>query len=357
VEQHSPFRMDPVRVMDEISAFQRKLASGMGQLRGAPQPEYANTPRELAYSEDKLRLWHFKGASRPTSKTPLLIVYALVNTVWMTDLQADRSMVRNLLAQGEDVYLIDWGYPDAADRWLTLEDYIHGYLDRCVDVVRQRHQHEAIDLLGICQGGVFSLCYTAMHAEKIRNLITMVTPVDFHTPHNMLSHWARSLDVDRFVDTVGNIPAALMNYVYLSLKPVRLNQQKYVGLVDILESPIELENFLRMERWIFDSPDQAGEAFRQFIKDFYQDNKLIKGTLEIGGRRVDLGQITHPLLNIFAEQDHLVPVDASRAMSRHVGTADYTELAFKGGHIGIYVSGRAQREVAPAIYQWLRTHG
>jgi hypothetical protein len=108
----------------------------MGHLRGMREPEYANTPRELVYSEDKLKVWHFKGEGKPTSKTPLLIVYALVNTVWMTDLQADRSMVRNLLEQGEDVYLIDWGYPDAADRWLTLDDYINGYLDRCVDVVR-----------------------------------------------------------------------------------------------------------------------------------------------------------------------------------------------------------------------------
>jgi polyhydroxyalkanoate synthase len=285
VVPHSPFRMDPAKIMDEVSAFQRKLASGMGQLRGACQPEYANTPRELVYSEDKLKVWHFEGESKPTSKTPLLIVYALVNTVWMTDLQADRSMVRNLLEQGEDVYLIDWGYPDAVDRWLTLDDYINGYLDRCVDAVLQRCKLDAIDLLGICQGGVFSLCYTALHPHKIRNLITMVTPVDFQTPDNMLSHWCRNmLDVDRFVDTVGNIPAALMNYVYLSLKPVRLNQQKYVGLVDILDSPIELENFLRMERWIFDSPDQAGEAFREFIKKFYQGNGLVNDSLEIGGQ-------------------------------------------------------------------------
>jgi polyhydroxyalkanoate synthase len=192
-----------------------------------------------------------------------------------------------------------------------------------------------------------------MHPDKVKNLITMVTPVDFHTPDNMLSHWTRNLDVDQFVDTMGNIPAGLMNYVYLTLKPVRLNQQKYIGMVDILDNPTELENFLRMERWIFDSPDQAGETFRQFIKDFYQGNKLVKGTLEIGGKTVDLGMITQPVLNIFAEQDHLVPPDASRALGRHVGTTDYTQIAFKGGHIGIYVSGRAQREVPPAIHQWL----
>jgi polyhydroxyalkanoate synthase len=116
---------------------------------------------------------------------------------------------------------------------------------------------------------------------------------------------------------------------------------------------VELENFLRMERWIFDSPDQAGDAFREFIQKFYQQNGLMGGTLEIGGRRVDLSRINHPVLNIFAEQDHLVPPDASRAMATRLSSDDYTQLAFQGGHIGIYVSGRAQREVPPAIHQWL----
>jgi len=350
---YTPLRIEPAKALGEIATFQRKLAEGMSHLRGMREPDFANTPRELVYSEDKLKVWHFTGTA-PTAKMPILIVYALVNTVWMTDLQEDRSMVRNLLEQGEDVYLIDWGYPDGADRWLTLDDYINGYLDRCVDVLRARHGLEAINLLGICQGGAFSLCYTAMHPDKVKNLITMVTPVDFHTPDNMLSSWCREMDVDLFVDTMGNIPASLMNYVYLTLKPVRLNQQKYIGMVDIMDKPVELENFLRMERWIFDSPDQAGEAFREFIKDFYQANKLIKGTLAIGGRPVDLGMVTQPVLNIFAEQDHLVPPDASRALGTYVGTTDYTQLAFKGGHIGIYVSGRAQREVPPAIHRWLR---
>ena len=129
-----------------------------------------------------------------------------------------------------------------------------------------------------------------MHPDKVKNLITMVTPVDFHTPDNMLSHWMRGVDTDLFVDTLGNVPADLMNWCYLTLKPVRLNQQKYIGLVDILDDKVELENFLRMEKWIFDSPDQAGEAFRQFIKDFYQGNKLVKGGLKIGDRDVESRQ-------------------------------------------------------------------
>ncbi|HVV97938.1 MAG TPA: class III poly(R)-hydroxyalkanoic acid synthase subunit PhaC [Rhodanobacteraceae bacterium] len=348
-----PVKIEPARVLDETLKMQKKLAAGLTTLRSLDDVDYGATDKEAVYREDKLVVYRFKGANKPTAKVPILIVYALVNRPYMVDLQSDRSLVKNLLAQGEDVYLIDWGYPDRADRWLTLDDYINGYIDRSVDAVARRTGVDKINLLGICQGGAFSLCYTSLHPDKVKNLITMVTPVDFHTPDNMLSHWTRGMDVDLFVDTLGNVPADLMNWCYLTLKPVRLNQQKYIGLVDILDDKAELENFLRMEKWIFDSPDQAGEAFRQFIKDFYQGNKLVEGGLKIGDGEVDLANVTMPVLNIFAEQDHLVPPSASRVLGDLVGTKDYTQLAFKGGHIGIYVSGRAQREVPPAIHDWL----
>jgi polyhydroxyalkanoate synthase len=170
----------------------------------------------------------------------------------------------------------------------------------------------------------------------------------------MLSHWARQVDVDLLVDTLGNIPADLMNASYLMLKPFRLNVQKYVGLLDILDDKAALEDFLRMEKWIFDSPDLAGETFRDFIKQFYQANGLMHDGVRIGEDTVQLSQVTLPVLNIYAEQDHLVPPDASRAMRGRIGSADYTESSFRGGHIGIYVSGRAQREVPGTITDWLK---
>lgn len=346
-------RIEPTRAFEEVLKTQRKLGAALETLRNVEDVDFGVTPKDAIYTEDKVVVYRFRGDKPPTAKVPILIAYALVNRPYMVDLQENRSLVRNLLARGEDVYLIDWGYPDGADRWLTLDDYINGYIDRAVDAVARHCKVPKVNLLGICQGGAFSLCYAATHPEKVRNLITMVTPVDFHTPENMLSHWVQEMDVDLFVDTLGNIPADLMNQTYLMLKPVRLNQQKYVGLVDILDDKVELENFLRMEKWIFDSPDQAGEAFRQFIKDFYQGNKLVKGGLKIGPHEVHLGNISMPVLNIFAEQDHLVPPSASRVLGEHVGTEDYTAIAFRGGHIGIYVSSRAQREVPAAIHDWL----
>lgn len=348
-----PLNLTPQALAEEALRMQQKLGAGLRTLREVDDVDYGATRREEVYRDGRVVLYRFRGEQAPTAKIPLLIVYALVNRPYMVDLQHDRSLVKGLLARGQDVYLIDWGYADRSERYLTLDDYIERFIDGCVDALRARHGVDRINVLGICQGGALSLCYAALHPDKVRNLVTMVTPVDFHTPDNMLANWIREVDIDLFVDTLGNVPADLMNWCYLTLKPYRLNLQKYLGLVDILDDKGAIEDFLRMEKWIFDSPDQAGEAFRQFVKQFYQANGLVKGGVVIDGRDVRLGDIRAPVLNIFAEQDHLVPPDSSRALAKLVGTRDYTELGFKGGHIGIYVSGRAQREVPAAIQEWL----
>jgi len=348
-----PLDFTPQALAREAMELQAKLGAGLGTLREVDDVDYGATEKEEVWRDGKVVLYRYRGDARPTAKVPLLISYALVNRPYMVDLQADRSIVKGLLARGEDVYIIDWGYPDRSDRYLTLEDYIERFLGGAVDHLRKAFGLDAINLLGICQGGAFSLCYAALHPDKIRNLVTMVTPVDFHTPDNMLSNWVREMDVDLFVDTLGNVPADLMNHCYLMLKPFRLNLQKYVGLVDILDDKRAVEDFLRMEKWIFDSPDQAGEAFRQFIKQFYQGNGFVNGGIVIGEREVHLGLVEMPVLNIFAEQDHLVPPDSSKALKGLIGSDDYTELSFRGGHIGIYVSGRAQVQVPQTIHDWL----
>ena len=163
----------------------------------------------------------------------------------------------------------------------------------------------------------------------------------------------RHVDIDLFVDTLGNVPGELLNWAFLTLKPFRLMGQKYMDLVNLLDDTDKARDFMRMEKWIFDSPDQAGEAYREFMKHFYQENGLVKGTVKIGNDTIDLGKITMPVLNIFAAQDHLVPPDASRALEGCVGTNDYTEIEFPGGHIGIYVSGKAQKMIPPAVGDWL----
>ena len=65
---------------------------------------------------------------------------------------------------------------------------------------------------------------------------------------------------------------------------------KYVGFLENIDNQVFVENFMRMEKWIYDSPDQAGECYRQFIKDLYHKNKLIKNKLILDGKKVNLNE-------------------------------------------------------------------
>jgi polyhydroxyalkanoate synthase len=346
--------LDPQVAMRELVDFSQKFAAGLPALQAAAGVEVGCSEREAVFRDDKITLFRFKPIAKPAGVTPVLISYALVNRPYMMDLQNDRSLIRRLLEQGLDVYLIDWGYPDGADRFVDLDDYINGYIHRCMQFVMDQHGIDQVNLLGVCQGGTFSLCYTALHPERVKNLILMVTPVDFKTPENLLSKWAQDMDVDAVVGSSGNVSGEMLNMAYVSLMPFRLMQQKYVSLVDILKDPRQVENFMRMEKWIFDSPDQAGEAFRQFTQWFFQENRLIKGTVELGGEKVDLKNIKMPVLNIFGKQDHLVPPSASIPLANLTGSQDYTAFEMDVGHIGMYVSGKSQKQLPENIAKWLK---
>jgi polyhydroxyalkanoate synthase len=348
----APF--DPQAAARELTDFAQKVAAGLPALQAASRAEPGCSAKEAVWHDGKVTLYRYQPIAKPAGVAPLLISYALVNRPYMMDLQEDRSLIRRLLEEGLDVYLIDWGYPDGSDRFTDLDDYINGYIDGAMRHILRTHGIESANLLGVCQGGTFSLCYAALHPERVKNLVTMVTPVDFKTPENLLSKWAQDLDVDALVDSQGNVSGEMLNVAYVSLMPFRLMQQKYVGLVDVLNDPKQVENFMRMEKWIFDSPDQAGEAFRQFTRWFFQENRLMKGTVEIGGERIDLKRITQPVLNVFGRQDHLVPPSASTPLGELVGTRDYTAFALDVGHIGMYVSGKSQRDLPQKIASWLK---
>lgn len=353
--------------MSELDLIEdyKKFKQGMELFLNSPDFSVGTTPSEIIYCEDKMKLIHYIPTVEKPHPVPILIVYALVNRYYILDLQPDKSVIKKLLDEGFDVYIIDWGYPTGMDRYLTIDDYVNGYVNNAVDNIREKSGLDKITLLGVCQGGTLSVMYSALHPEKVKNLITLVTPVNFDIDKGLLYIWARGLDVDRIVDYYGIVPGDLLNSGFLLTDPFRLMIDKYVGIFERIEckpndtacslrNEETVKNFLRMEKWIFDSPDQAGEAYRQFMKDCYQKNLLIKNKMELNGKKVNLKKISMPLLNVMAEFDHLVPTDASVPLNDAVSSSDKETLIFPTGHIGIFVGSKSQKEVCPGIARWLK---
>jgi polyhydroxyalkanoate synthase len=340
-------------------------SSRLGRLRDA-DVEIATTPKDLVWSQDKVTLHRYRPLSASRVRIPLLVSYGLIGRWTMTDLQDDRSLLRNLLHLGVDIYVVDWGNPSRADRYLTMDDYICGYLDRCVETVARLSGVEKVNLFGLCEGGVFTTCYAALEPERVNTMTLAITPIDFHADtianridHGLINVWTRSLpaeDVDRLIEAHGNVPGKFFGAMFNQLTPMRTALKYNFDMLDVVDDEERLLNWLRMEKWIADRPDHPGEAARQWLIELYQQNKLIRNELELDGRRVELGRITMPVLNVFGNEDHIIPAETSRALGREVGTRDYEELALPGGHVGIFVGSRSQRLFAPSVAGFLTRH-
>lgn len=333
--------------------YQQQLTDMLNLMAQFPEADICECEKECVYTQGIMSLYRYRKVNRATAGIPVLIVFALVNRPYIIDLQPDRSLVRPLLEAGLDVYIIDWGYPTDEDAHLTLEDYIVNFLDQCVDFIRAAHKQTAIDLLGVCQGGTFSLCYTALFPEKIRKLIPMSTAVDFHTQGNTLAALAEDLNAIAMIEQYKNMPGWLLNLIFFTLKPAAQHMLKYLRIIKEPADSAKLALFIRLEHWLYDTPDQAGAAFIQYICDLYQQNKLIKGEFYLNNIQVNLKQITHPVLNIFASQDDIIPPSASSCLPHYIGSHHYQELILNSGHIGLYTSHKAQAQIAPAIIAWL----
>jgi len=354
--------MNMIDLINNYRDFIKATASPLEALAGAP---VGTTPSRVVYSENKMRLLHYIPTTGKQHPVPVFVVYALVNRYYIMDLQPDKSVVKRLLDEGFDTYIVDWGYPSGDDRHITLDRYVNGYLNNAVDKIRELSGADKVTLLGVCQGGDFSIMYAALHPEKVKNLITLNTPVDFDTDKSLLNIWSKNMDVDRIVDHYGVVPGELLNAGYSFVDPLRHMIDVYSGVYDRIECVPDdikckgmddegIKTLFRIMKWLSDNPGQAGEAYRQFIKDLYRRNLLIRNELELDGKRVDLRNIAVPLLNIMARYDNFIPNESSIPLNDAVSSRDKTMVIFPTGHIGVFVSSISQRDICPMIAGWLK---
>lgn len=356
------------RSMTDFFEYSQQIANGSESFAKIDIDDVEiGTAKKTQISQiDKVRLFHYESPEKVEINTdPVLIVYGLIGSYSMIDLQEDRSLVRNLLARGVDLYVIDWGHPTRADQFLSFDDYVCFYLSSFVDDICERHAIDDINLFGVCEGGVFSTMYAARYREKVRNLLISITPIDFiadkqddDPSHGLINLWTRNLntqDIESLVDAYGCLPGDVMGAVFNALTPIRSMTKYNLDLAQLSSNPDKLLNFLRMEKWLSDRPNHPGIAAKQWLINLYQQNQLVKSEFILDGEVVDLSEITMPVLNVYAEKDHIVPPPCSTALAKYVKSNDYSEMPLNAGHVGIYVSSKLQNEVSSQIYDWLST--
>ena len=352
-----PMRNRPCEIVDTLTEPLHKLSVTKERLDEASTVEVGQTPSEVVSTEDMLELHHYEPQTDKQDDVPILVIAALINKSYILDLQPARSVIRHLLEDGHDVYLLKWNEPSRYDAGLTFSDYVNRYIANSVDEVCKRSGEESINLLGYCTGGTMAAMYAALHSEKVNALGLIASPLYLDDTGGLLELWSDETyyDPETVIDIYGNMPSELLYVIFTLMDPIDSTIGKYIRLYENLDDEEFVKNFLRMERWFSDGIDVAGETYIRLVEDIYQDNKLFTNDFYLNGEHVDITEIDMPVLQITGEDDHLIPSEASQPFSAVIGTDNVSTIEHSTGHIGLLFSNSSHEDVWPDVAKWFHT--
>jgi polyhydroxyalkanoate synthase len=339
---------------DQVLKNRQRIEKGLDILLDREEPPVGVTPKDIIYSRGTLRLYHYRPMTDEVYRVPVVFIMSLVSKPFILDLTFGQSFIQYMLAQGFDVFMVDWGIPRIEDKRLKLDDYVLDFMPRCFEEVQKATGEDDYTILGYCLGGQLALMYGGVFPEApIKNLITAATPVDMEGM-GLFRHFSdrRWFDVDRLVDAVGNIPPDFMLRSFEMLRPMD-RWMSYVRLIDNLWDPIFVMGYRIMYKWTNEQIPFPGEAYRQMIHELMWENKLLKNTMTLADRRVDTKAITCPVLNVMAEHDHIAPHAATKPLLDIVGSEDKEDVLLKGGHVSLVAGKNAVGRLWPKVSDWL----
>lgn len=305
---------------------------------------------EVFEVSEGIRLHRITDAGSETYPVPVVLVPSLLSKWYVFDLHPERSLAGFLRDHQFDVWAVEWAEPWEERPTPGFETYIDSYLSSAMDDIAGVTEVEQVTLLGYSLGGVMSTIYAASYPDRVNNLITLTTPIDFHqTGANAV--FARYFPVDLFVDFWGNIPAWWFQTGYTWAAIVRA-PALFSAFKGDMETPEGREVIKEVRHWIWDDVPVAGEMFRTLIRDCYKENRLVRDSFSLGGRPLHLADITASLLTISASSDSLCPAKAAEALNQAVSSEDETAIIVPGSHLGAVVGREARQLLWTRIVDW-----
>jgi polyhydroxyalkanoate synthase len=344
--------LDP-RIAIEIERLLRRGIAAMDVLQTEP-PEAGPTAKDVIHSRRPLYLYHYRPVAAEIYRVPLLLVMATTNKGYIFDLARGHSVVEYLLGQGYDVYMLDWRavYPD--ERHFSLSDYVLDFIPDCIARVQADSGQRDVSLVGYCAGGVMSVLHAAVDpAGPVKNIVCLTTPIDFR-PMRLFKIWTdpRHLDLDRLVETLGNVPPELITVVFEMLRPAS-RVMSTVQFWDNIANAEYVRSHRLMHRWAYDALPIAAAYFREGIRELFWENSLCQHRLSLAGCVADLRRIVAPVFHGIASHDHIAPREATRPLMELIGSSDKQEAMITGGHLSVVAGPNATRRLWPRVDAWL----
>ncbi|HEV2754175.1 MAG TPA: alpha/beta fold hydrolase [Actinomycetota bacterium] len=310
-----------------------------------------STPGEIVWRDGTASLFRFRGDVKHAE--PVLIVHAVVSQPWILDLTPERSFVAALVAEGFDVFLLDWGDAGSKQAQRGLGSYVETLL-RAETVVLKRSGGERLHHVGYCFGGTLSLMRAAAFPhEHVGSVALLAAPVDFAIPAGLqplIAHrWFKPVYL---LDGSGCVPAEAVRESFHALRPQAIRttwnalRRRRDRAFRAAYDPIA--------RWVWEHRRLPGQMFFDLVA-LFRTNALVAGTLELGGAVARLENVKAPVLVLIPERDHITPSGSSHVLSTRAGI-DVTIVNAATGHVSMVAGSVARSTTWPEVARWLERH-
>jgi len=337
--------------LDKVERIRR----GMWVHATSPRPDVGLTPHTVVHQHDKLVVRHYAAAPAEGVErhgTPVVIVPSMINRAYIVDLEPGRSLVEGLAQLGHDVYLIDWGVPAEEDADEDVGYVLLTLLHRSIRRIVRHARSPSVHLFGYCMGGTLVAMYAALRQQYLASITTLAAPIEF-AKGGRFRDFVAPLDVDRTLGPDGLVPVEVMKPAFQMLDPMG-NWSKYEGVEKASHDEQTLRRVMVRERWLEENVPMAGAFAREFIREAYQNDRLLDGSWVIRGEAVDLGNIACPTMVVACARDFITPPEAALPLSELVGASSVRTEVLKTGHIGVVVGSMGPRVFYPLLDTWFR---
>ncbi|MEO1651483.1 MAG: class I poly(R)-hydroxyalkanoic acid synthase, partial [Pseudomonadota bacterium] len=294
----------------------------------------ATAPGKVVFQNEVFQLIQYAPTTDEVWRTPLLIVPPWINKFYILDLTEQKSFVRFAVSQGYTVFLMSWINPGPELKDKTFEDYMRDGVLTAAEQVRAETGEDQTHVLGYCVGGTLlasTLAYQAARGESVfRSATFLTTQVDFEHAGDLkiFTDEAQLASLEDMMTERGYLDGSRMATVFNMMRPADLIWPYVINNYLLGKTPFAFD----LLYWNQDSTRLPAANHKFYLREFYKDNRLARGEMELGGTKLDLGKVSLPIYELAAREDHIAPARSVYVGSRLFGGD--TEYVLAGsGHI------------------------
>ncbi|MEQ8507868.1 MAG: alpha/beta fold hydrolase [Rhodospirillaceae bacterium] len=308
--------------------------------------DVAVTPGQVVYRNHLIELIQYAPQTVKVYAEPVLIVPAWIMKYYILDLSPENSLVRYLVAQGHTVFMISWRNPTAADRSLSMEDYLRLGIYDAMTAVGSIVPKRPVNAVGYCLGGtLLAIAAAAMARDKddrFKTISLLAAQIDF----------TEAGELTLFIDPsqLTFLEAMMWDQGYLDAKQMA-GAFQMLRSNDLIWSRM-LRDYLLGRRgpltdlmaWNADATRMPYKMHSEYLRKLFFNNDFAEGRYKVGDRPVSFSDIRAPVFVVGTENDHVAPWASVYKIHREADT-DVTFVLTSGGHNAGIISepGHARR--------------